>query len=141
MSLLALLIAPYALGTRMADSAIREDMLSELQSLVLKQPLLHLGEYREINTKTSDKTVSWANKWFNKNSISVSVEPDTYHYVFGDKKWLIVALFNDICVIFRHDDLGQRRIVMINKEIILSMEVSSSVKSKSPLIKNSPQSK
>jgi|GEM_PF-2462231 len=129
-------------GMEMAKIAVQQKALSQVLNLVLKQPLLYLGQFKQsrITNEQFESTngkMSPRNRPVGKASFLIDNEPQVYIYDFDKEQPLyLVASFSDTLAFYRYDDESSPsgRLIIIDRQIMSSMVLKSSkIKSDHPL--------
>jgi len=117
-------------GLQIAETTIRENILSRITYLFLKQPLACLRDFEEEQLPRGNKPVPWPQRWFAKPSIEVNIQPDVYTYVFGpDKPAYLVDSFQSGTALYLPAPAGSTKargkLIIIAQELLYGMEVQS----------------
>lgn len=117
-------IIPVIFGSRMAEEAVREKILSKVSRAVFKQPLPGLGEMQpgKINF---EQITTWKNHWFVRSSLPVAIEPDTYICV-AEAPLYLVASFRNVAAFYvpeKDQEQMNGRLVVVARDLIYSIEL------------------
>jgi hypothetical protein len=120
---------PFIFGTRIAEEAIRQGMLSRVSHLILQQPLTCLKSYEEPLGVHAEPSVSWKQRWFTKPSFHVSMRPDVYGYrSTPDRPIYLIASLRENLAIFEpgvQENRFNGRLIIINQNLVRAVELQS----------------
>jgi hypothetical protein len=128
-TILGLFFLPVYLGIRMAQIAVRGNVLSKVNRLILKQPLSSLDEFASDETPQSQQKVPWKQRWFTGSALNVAVKPDVYSYVSIESKsmYLIASFAHSVALYVPSSGevSANGRLIVIDRELIRSIELQS----------------
>ena len=111
-----LLITPFLIGKAMAETAVRENLLSRVTQLTLNQALPIPG-----SAPTPEEDTAFRKAF---------AKPDLYHYTFDEQKPIyLVSCFSQTTILYAStqttgDERG--RLILVATTIICAMEISGS---------------
>jgi len=136
MILVILLLAPVAFGVEMAKVAMKEELLSKVSRLVLKQPVVGLGSITPGHLRPPEVVGNWLQRWFAKPSSSASSE-STVYICDLDRPVYFIAGLQSLVAFFVPDAAESSdvsgRIVLFARDVIYSMELQNRKRDKSPV--------
>lgn len=123
---LELIALPYVFGIGIAETTIKSELLIKIDRITLSQPLFPDRIKKVVLTTEAQSKSILRELWFMQKELPVISNPDIYEWgpVPGNDLYLI-ATFEKYALLFvpSQNSKGSRTI-MINRDIILSMELS-----------------
>lgn len=122
------LLSPMVLGVMTAKFTVKENLLSQIFCLSLKQPLSGLSQFEQIRPANVKKKIPWSEKWFIKSTVNISIEPDVYSYITNTETslmYLLTSFRNHTAIYVHYPQTNKGNLMLISNEIIYSIEFQS----------------
>lgn len=116
-------VLPTMLGQRVAETSLREHMLSTVASLLLRQPYPALEPFVQPVLPARRPPAPWHQRWFAQPVVPVAIEPDVYHYRFvADDELSLVASFADTLALFlKPSPRAPGGLVLVARDSVIAM--------------------
>lgn len=126
--IMALSLTPMLLGREMASFSIKEDLLSKVARISLRQPIksMHICK---ITDSSPQQTNLWFENWLFRSNLPINIEPSVYEYDFTNSHaaYLIFS-FGDTTGLYitnQADASDKGRFIVLSRELIYSLEFHS----------------
>lgn len=123
---MALSLVPVILGSTMASLSVKDNLLSKVAKIALRQPIQSMANYEIAPHLSRQIKTSWFKNWILRSNLPITIEPDVYEYDFTNylPVYLIFS-FNDITGLYittQKGSLTGGKLVVLSRDIIYSLE-------------------
>jgi hypothetical protein len=121
--LLIVFLIPMAFGAEVGKIAIKEKILSQITSLVLKLPISLLKEYEQLEPIDLGRTSIWGRLWFTTKLLPAKATLAVHNYIFteGVSFFLVETFKNTIACYLTDMNSKPGKLIIIDREAVLAI--------------------